>query len=177
MSDTTELKTLSEIRLDFAHHKIHEGNSYVVSDVNDLANGASFDYLLTTPNTTVWAHLFLVIQSEAEASYILYENPTITLAGTGMTAYNRDRNSSNTATTTVEHTPTVGAVGTQIFEEHWGVAIGGGIAGINRGLKEFVLKQNEEYLLRVTNETASANQVSVILNWYEHVRFVIGDKR
>lgn len=257
MSDTTEIKTLSEIGLDYPHHKVHNEQSFEVSDVNDLTNAATFDYLIITPNTIAWAHFVMLIQSERECSYQIFENPTITNAtitagtiafvdsnpdtitdsgsgfvaagftagpitvvgsasndanytidaggvaagtltlvagdalsaeGTGatvtitegnaMTAYNRNRNSSAAPTVVIANTPTVGATGTTIIiEEHWDQRISGITKVGNRGLQEFILKRNEEYLIRITNETALNNQVSVILNWYEHTAFVIGDKR
>lgn len=256
MGDTTERATLTEIGVTHAHHKVHNGNAFVVCDVEDLANAASKDYLITTPNSNVSAHFVLILQSESEASYEIFENPTIdsaeiiadtisfadtgpdtildsgdgfvaagftatpiyvagsasndgnyTIDGGGvavgeltlvagdalaveaagetvtitegvlMAPINRNRNSSKVATVTVVNTPGVSATGTSICKEHWGSGLAGGAAGQNRGVSEIILKQNEQYLIRVTNQTAAANQISSLITWYEHVVIGVGGNR
>lgn len=178
MSQISEQETLTSIRITNAHHEIHEEDSYEVCDVNDLANGATFDYLVATPDTTAWGHFVFEIQIEREASYQIFENPTISAAGTAMTEVNRDRNSSETATIVITHTPTVTSTGSTIIcEEHWIDGASAITQQKDRGLQEFLLKRDEEYLIRITNETALANQVSVSLNFYQHTNFTPGQHR
>lgn len=178
MSKITEQATLTIIGLTHAHHKIHSVNSFEVCDVNDLANGATFDYLMTTPDTAKWGHLVFQIQAEREASYQIFENPTISAVGTAMTENNRNRNSSNTAGIAVTHTPTVTSTGSTIIcEEHWLSGASAASRQQDRGIQEFLLKQDEQYLIRITNETALANQVSISISFYEHENFNVGDRR
>ena len=102
-----------------------------------------------------------------------YENPTDVSGGTAMTEYNRDRNSPNTAGLAITHTPTVNNLGTTvIFQEKFGLAAGGGQAatkfgGDSRSETEFILKQNEQYVLRCSSLT-DGNIISAVFEWYEH---------
>jgi hypothetical protein len=64
------------------------------------------------------------------------------------------------------HTPTVTGVGTLLETEHFGS--GRSIGGGSRGNSEWVLKNNEKYLLKFKNETANANQLAIKLNYYVH---------
>ena len=120
-----------------------------------------------TPDTTKWAHLVGSVVTEAEAHVYFYEGATLSNgAGTAVTAYNRNRNSATAATVTVTHTPSIAATGTLIFETHFGS--GRGVGGQVRAVEEWVLDQNQTYLLRVTNATALNNYIAINLNWYEH---------
>lgn len=152
--------------IDYEHHEIHSGSSFVVADCTDLGNGASRELLIVTPNTAKWAHLLVKIITESEAHWYLYEDATTSSDGTGLTEVNRNRNSATTATAVVTHTPTLTGDGTLIYQEHYGSGRGNG--GENRGESEFVLKQNAKYLVRLTNATTSANYVTIVLDWYEH---------
>ena len=151
--------------IDTAHHRVHEGKSFTVSHKADVANGANFDFLIVTPNTTKRAHMTVELDVEAETDMLLYEAVTAT-AGTALTAYNRDRNSASTATVSVTHTPTGITEGTTIIRTHHlgsGKSYGGG----ERQTHEFILKQNTKYLFRLTNATGSNNYMSVKFDWYE----------
>jgi hypothetical protein len=53
----------------------------------------------------------------------------------------------------------VGTVGSGPF------SAGGGTA---RGEEEWVLKQNEDYIVKITNNSASAQNVTTNFTWYEH---------
>ena len=152
--------------IDYEHHEIHSGSSYTADRQVNLANGASMDILLITPNTTKWAHLIYEIEAQAEMQFYIYEAPTAT-AGTAMTIINRNRNVTNPATVTLSHTPTGITTGTTIIRKHHmgaGKAFGGGA----RSAHEFVLKQNTKYLIRMTNLTVTTNWATIVLNWYEH---------
>lgn len=162
-SSTETLQTI-----EYEHHEIHSGSSYTTDRDIELANGASGDILLITPDTTKYAHFFYELEVEAEAQFTIWEAPTAT-AGTAMNAINRNRNLTATkpATMTLSHTPTGITTGSTIIRQHHlgaGKTLGGGA----RGSHEFVLKRNTKYLIRTTNLTVSDNWVSIILNWYEH---------
>lgn len=142
---------------------IHAGYGYEASGTVDVGNGATYDVLITVHATTECSMVFEV-DAEAECSYILYENPAL-YGGTGITEFNRDRNSANTPDTVISHTPTVTTTGTAIRTRHWGYGKAEG--ALNRGGWETILKQSEEYLLRITNETTSDNYICWILRWHE----------
>ena len=150
--------------MDHSDAEIHNGNGYEVSGRVDITNGGTYDILVTVSAATECSMLFEV-DAEAECSYILYENPTLT-GGTVVTAFNRNRTSVNTAATEIYHTPTVTTTGTAIRTRHWGDGKASG--GMNRGGWETILAQSEDYLLRITNETTSDNYVNFILRWHEN---------
>ena len=150
----------------YAHHEIHEGDMYTTCNVTDLANGATVNILIRTPNTLKWSHLLWDLDHELEATVTFYEAATVTANGTELMARNRDRNSSNTAGTKIYVGPTVTAVGTQLCRVQQGA--GNKAGGSDRAENEWVLKQNTVYLLRITNNTANNNLISTRLIWYEH---------
>ena len=162
-SATNALNTIT-----YEHHEIHAGSSFTANYTVELGNGAVIDILVVTPNTTKWAHMVYSLICELETDFKFYEGPTTTNDGTGLTEFNRDRNSSTAATTVVSHTPTIagGAEGTLIRQKHFGSGKADGAEG--HDVHEFILKQNTKYLFRITNGTASNNWISFILNWYEH---------
>ena len=158
--------TAAFANIDHSHQEIHSGDMYSFFDVNDIANSATRDLLVITPNTTKWAHFTIIVDGEAEFDYAIYEGATTSANGTSVSVFNRNRNSSNTNTTLVYHTPTVSGTGTMIGRKH----IGGGkaLGGTSRGAEEWILKQNTKYLIRITNSTTSDNFMSVEGVFYEH---------
>ena len=123
--------------------------------------------MFRTPNTTAWVHVTWDLQTESEAHFYLYENPTTTDVGTLVTAFNKNRNSTTTDTALIYHTPggvvttdagvleisdTYTFAGTRIGQDNFG---------------EWVLKQNEDYLFRVTSATTDNNHVSMRFIWTE----------
>ena len=157
--------------IDYEHHEIHEGDSYITSDVNDVASGGWMSYLIKTPNSTKWAHCLVSIQSEGESEFRICENPTVTANGTAMSLINRDRNSSNTATTAVYKIPSCTASGDTVIIDHWGGTAKAGVAqsGLSRARGEFILKQNEDYLVYISNQAGGANQTAIHVELYEHI--------
>ena len=161
---TNTLKTI-----EYEHHEIHAGNMFH-ADYNKGAidTDAVALLLVTTPDTTKWAHAIFHMIVTKGALLELFEDPTIDPVGTAVTAYNHDRNSATAATVVVTHTPTVGATGTLIDVSHAGTGGKYAVGGSDIGRYEWILKQNEQYLLRATSHE-DANEVIVGVDWYEHV--------
>ena len=165
-STTESLKMITS-----PHHEIHEGDRYVVQE-GIVLNGASKEYLITTPDTTKWAHLTIDVEGGQDTSISLVEDSART-GGTAMAAINRQRNAPPPAGVTVTHTPG-GAAGapTTMFTCQFGIpTVGGGKGGgggTQQGRSEFVLKQNTKYLLTVTALSANDNNICVSIDWYEH---------
>ncbi len=103
------------------------------------------------------------VDSTGESWCALYETPTTSANGTQMTAYNRNRNSSNTPVTTIWSAPTVTNVGTLLSA----CIIGSGekAGGNERSASEWDLKTNTVYLFQITAK--NANNVCVRFQWYE----------
>ena len=147
------------LTIDNSVHKILEGAAFGAYAANLVTSPNSQTLLLTTPNTSKRIYLSFKINTTALVQYFLYENPTISAAGTDIAIYNKDRNSASAATMTVKHTPTVTSVGTTLLTTEY-------ISGIiESGL--WILKQNEEYLLMATIVSAANAYITTLVDWIE----------
>lgn len=155
----------SLIVIDFAHHEVHEGDSYVLTNQANLGSGASFDYIINTSGMNgKQAHIIVLARSTAEANLFIYENVTFT-GGTPNGEVNRNRNSDNIAKATILEASNILTRQTKMFEQHFGS--GKSIGGQSRNTLEFILKENETYSIEFTSESPG-NDISWIIEWYEH---------
>lgn len=158
------------VMIETPHHKVHEGDRYVVQE-GIVLNDTSKEYLITTPDTPAWAHMTIDIEGAQDTSVRFVEGTGKT-GGVAMLEINRQRNNPNRAGLTITHTPT-GTEGTVIvlFTCQFGIAQAaggrGGGGGIAPGRAEFILKQNTKYSLIVTALSANANNICVNIDWYE----------
>jgi hypothetical protein len=157
-----------------AHHEIHEGDTYTISQVtalDALDTGSPLTYYVVTPDTTDWVHLWF--QAElSEGGYMeVFEDTGVAAefdvsGGTAQTPINMNRNSSNTSGLTITYGATVTAA-TSAARLDAKVVGGKKSAGATAARHEFILKQNTEYLFRVSTY-ADNNEGSLGLGWYEH---------
>lgn len=155
--------------IEYEHHEIHEGRSYYAQIYdNDLDDTGSLIMRLITPNTPRWVHLNIVVNSSLGGVFYLFENPTFSTDGTARVEYNRDRNSTNNATLEVFEKPAITANGTLLQTTHIGTDGKKGSEGSARGENEWILKQNEEYMIMYTSHSDN-NKVRIGINWYEHI--------
>ena len=150
--------------IDYAHHEIHDGSYFKASATSDLSINNTLDFLLVTPNTTKWGHFFFTVENESEADMKVYEANVLTSNGTAVSAINKNRNSATTASITAFLYPSIGSTGSQIYTWHSGSGRGGG--GSDRNDDEWILKQNSNYLMRIT--ATAAGWVAIRAAWYEH---------
>ena len=168
----------SIIAIEPEHHEIHCGDSYEATDNVTLGNGGTRDYLIIVPNEglsethpgdsqdTKQYHLVGIVESESELSAEFYEASTAT-AGTAITSFNRNRNSTLTDTLNISYSPSITTIGTSIWGP-WRVGSGRSVAGSASRTREFILKDNTQYILRLTNQTTSNNNVNVEFDYYVH---------
>lgn len=152
----------------FSHHMVHKGDHFLYTDHATLANAATQDYLITTPNTTKWAHMVFFLEGSAITQWQLFEGSD-KIGTTLQAAGNNNRNSSTTAGVTV-HKGTSGGTtdGTQLHIFKGGSATNQAKSASDTGNnEELVLKQNTKYILRVTS-ASDGNLTNVKLEWYEH---------
>lgn len=153
------------------HRTIHEGRLFEVSHIfAAVADAASAEILITTGTKAV--HLRSRADTEGKSYGYLFEDAVASVAGTGLTNVNRDRNSANTAETVVTHTPTLTSDGTQLTETliPGGGAVGGNVIGGSlNSFEEFELKPNSVYLIRLTNESGAAADMAASLVFYEEI--------
>lgn len=166
--DVFDRATYALNTIDYAHHEIHAGSFYSAGTVTDLASGGTVQVMITTPNTTSWLHLLGIVETESESVVRWMENPTSPGAGATLPAVNHNRNSSNVAAGVVAGTVGVfsGTPGSVLFQ--YAMGSGKGIGGEVREINEWVLKQNEQYILEVVNNAVGNSWTSISLAWYEH---------
>lgn len=174
-----DLATETAMTIDYPHHEVHAGSHYYNEFSVDIPASDVLDIRWTTPNTTKWFHFILALQSQEECQITLYEVAPILTAGTSLTAFNSNRNSTNTSGITGfdyivnadladanADTDISGA--TAIRGPYMIGSNQGNIEGRNRNDDEIILKQNTAYCLRCENLVASARYLTWLFNWYEH---------
>jgi hypothetical protein len=168
-SDLVDKLTLHQIGLRSEHHEIHSGKHFKISNFLDLDNGSSINIGLQTPDINTHLHLIYNALSQAEIEIEFFEGSTITFDGTDLTPINNNRNSLNTSIlTTLQIGPTIINPGTVINRLSLGSVqnpVSGTSLLYNRS-RETVLKQNTNYLLKITSRL-NDNTVNYFLDWYE----------
>lgn len=168
-SDGTEFDqdsmTGAFVTTSYAHHKIHTGDHFFNKDWADLANGATYDILVSVADTTKWPHFLFAIGFEAEANVTLYAGTTTSNDGTPLLVVNRNGNSGTANGLLAFHSPTITDIGTPIARYKGGS--GKQVEGRVRSSSEQILTQNAKFLARIINDTTSNNWVDWLLDWYE----------
>ena len=154
----------------YEHHEIHGGSHYVTTDYDTDVDilGPKYWHIITA-DSTKQVHLIVNFYADGAGVWELYENPTTTGNGTGLAEINSNRTSASTATAQVFYDATLGTAGTLLWKVYLGELVNpanntGGSGG--RG-HEFVLKENEQYLIKFT-PAADNTLAGVELVWYEH---------
>jgi hypothetical protein len=162
-----DVETHALITIDYVHHEIHDGDTFMYHDVTDsLGTGVSIDYMITTPNTTKWLHVSHDVEFSGAGTVEIYEAGD-RVGTAAQTLYNRDRNSIKVPTGTLHKATSGGTTdGTKIV--YWkGGASQSKNSATHGTSSEKILRQNTKYIIRVTSR-AEANVVSVSIGWYEH---------
>ena len=151
--------------IDYAHHEIHDASHYALKGWVDITSSATNTFLIVVPDTAKNPHVLYTFNAEAEMTLTVYENPTVSATGAVMTAYNNDRNSTNTPGVTFWSTP-VYTGGTNI----WAAKVGSGkkIGGGVRGDSEYILRRNAKYTFNVLNNSEQTKWFDYEFLWYEH---------
>ena len=104
------------------HAELHGGRTYICAHYySGVADDANADLRITLGSNKE-LHITITVAVAGDGEILLYEGTTYTVAGTGITIYNRDRTSSNTSTAACRYTPTANVLGTELFH---GYAPGG----------------------------------------------------
>jgi len=165
------------VTISYEHHKVHEGKLFGAGYYSSsVANNGAINVLLQTPVGTT-AHVYLKVNVGGDAVFRAFEGTTVSAAGTAITPIDHNRETANTATITVTHTPTITDDGTQLWEEFipGGTSSGGGGGGggshpgaVATTLSEqIILKADETYLLRLTNISGGAQPEDITFSFYE----------
>lgn len=111
------------------------------------------------------------IEAISQTEFRIYENAVMTLTGgTPTTPMNNNRNSTNTSVMTVYKTPSINTTGSLIYSQssgYAGVTLQNAKEGIVSRNKEIILKQNSDYIFRITSKDDD-NIINYCGEWYEH---------
>ena len=156
--------------IEYEHHQIHAGSHFYICSFETLADNASVDFAVTTPNTTKWAHMTFEIEGTSQTEFYVYEGSAVA-GGSATTPMNNDRNSAKTSDLTISKNPAVTTLGTMIFSQSKGFAgttpSRASAEGIVSRDREIILKQNTTYIFRITSRQAD-NIISYCGEWYEN---------
>ncbi len=152
--------------VDYVHHEIHGGSHYFIEDFQTgVANAATIEFVITTPDTDKHAHMTFVIEAVYAWKLEIYEGVDSNADGILVTPYNSNRNSANTSGMVVRLNPTINSDGTKIIGAQYGAGRKfGGAANRN---DEMILERNNAYLYRITS-LQNANIITFAGRWYEH---------
>jgi len=157
--------------IDYAHHEIHSGSTFVASykspDASPVADNGTIIFILTTH--AKYAHILFRAACGGDMEGELYEGTTVT-AGTGsaQAVYNKNRASTKTPTVGVRRGMTVATAGTLIENEFMAGGTGPqGVGGATASRAEWVLAPSTVYMVRITNRAGNAQPMSLAAEWYE----------
>jgi len=152
------------------HGEVHEGKTYTLEDSNADVNATPLHLSFTTPDTEELTHLLINYDVAGQAEFVFTEAPTGGLTGgTAATPLNRRRSSTNVSDwTNVLKGAAAPTGGTTLTDRFSGGAQGNASTpGGTRGQREWNLKPNTSYSLRITSTTAGANGFLELV-WYSH---------
>ena len=158
----------AQVMVDIHHHHIHEGDHYIFTVFDDDVDVAAPKIVrVVAPDTGARIHLMVHITADGAFLWEFYENPTVLAAGNARVPWNSERNSTNATTMTAFEDSTTQAPnndGTLLTAGFGGAHREAGASGT---VEEWVLKQGEEYIIKVT-VAANDTQVSIMLELAEH---------
>lgn len=156
------------VTLDSTHDHLHRGFLFAYGNYTTaLAASGTVLLLLQAPDDRQ-CHLRLAFAAGGNCSVELFEDPTVSANGTALTPYNRNRLSANQPATKMWLTPTTSALGTLLDQQlvvggTGGQAPGGDISWDS----ELLIGDGRLYLVRLTNVTSQAIELSSSIYFYE----------
>ncbi len=169
--------------VDYAHHEIHGGSGWDITDTATLPAADVLDVRLTTAAGLKYAHMTLEYHSEDETEWWWYENVTMTTAhGAGgdvvdLTPRNHRRPSGDAGTiittsyivnTSIANANSDTGIGSAIALAHGQQGAGRNDAASGGSREEWIMKPSEDYSLRFFDVGGSAGYIAFHLDWYEH---------
>lgn len=147
-----------------SHHEVHDASAYSNFLYASIAGTSDLDLLIRV-GASKTAHITFEVSAASAAFLFLIENPTVTVQGTAQPEYNRNRDIGTDNANAVCYKNSTTAGGVTILEKY--IPAGNRSGSHSGDRNEWVLKQSEDYILRITNIGAAANPASMQLSWYE----------
>ena len=142
-----------------------DGHIYLISQKFAITAGASISFSIETGATGTQFDFYDIISDTAAIFAELIENATITTTGSGLTAYNLNRNYTDTHTSVLKAASAVTG-GTTISSEYVTASIHAG--GAMSSNKIHTLKPNTQYAMKFTNTGNQTTNVFFQLGFSEH---------
>lgn len=152
--------------VEILHEHIHKGRAFTAFDVVPIASGASYVVIVNT-NDTVTKHSYLQAYLSEELEITVNEGVTTTSDGTIVPIINRNRNSSNTSTADIHHTPTGLVTTGTVVTRHARVGSKSALAESKED-NEFILKSNTKYAVTFINRGNTTAYLNWQWIWYEY---------
>jgi len=156
------------VTITFLHEMAHDGNLYNTGGYIALLDKAGIKYYtITTANNGKEVHVQFDIVVLAPIKFELFKAPTITLAGTALTKYNKKSNSADTGDTLFKYDPTIGADGILTNPT---MVIGNASKGGGDFFSEIdwkILEPNQTFLIKFTGMGITTS-LSWNMRYYEH---------
>ncbi len=157
------------------HAYIHDGKLFTVPVfISALAAGATSKITFTTPATATGKYTHYrpanIVTSGDKVTVNLYEESSGDSGGTAVTPINRLRVHPIASLTEVKTGVTVTTNGLLIDKAYVGGGVGTGQArsgSETQAENEIVLKQETLHTIEIINGSGSANNIFVMLKWYE----------
>lgn len=166
----------SYVGINFAHHEVHEGNSYFIATLL-ATGGAALRSISFKTGIGRQLHLIINWNTESKATLTLTEGTAITATtGTQAQIYNKDRNSARMSNVLNNKSGAFVADGKVLIDA---TTVGGTVirtlgtwsdrkqGSKDRGTFEKILKQDTEYEILITSNDGNKG-LGLELNWYEH---------
>jgi len=151
------------------HSRIEQSNGWISCYMWTAVDSDASEYFHIKTNGTKNPHGNFIVHTEAKVTVEFFENPTLTNDGTGIAENCLNRQTVVAPGTTCFRDPTVTNDGALL--ETGMVGTSGNVVDIggtqtDRGY--WLLKLNEDYLIKVTNNDAAAKDFLVCYVWHEH---------
>lgn len=158
----------SGVTIDSVHHEQHEGEHYYGTGYFDLGASASTDFCVIAP-PDVYIHMVYVITGSQDLLLEIYEGSSFATDGTAVDFFNSNRNSNNTTSLLAYKDSTVSSDGSIIYS-HKALANSTNRkeeVGTIGSREEIILRRGEKYIYRLTDLSASTNQINYLASFYE----------
>lgn len=157
------------VLIDVIHNRIHRGHFFSLDVVDAALINTGTILILVRVAAGKSAHIRFEAAVGGDARLEMFEDPTTSADGTAITPLNRNRFSSNVATTLFFSGPTVTADGTSLSDK---ILAGGAGIFLSPGsegstFKEWVLNEGD-YLVRLTNISGATQPAHLQTNFYEN---------
>lgn len=159
--------------IDSTHKHTHKGESYHTSKYfAAVASAATVDILIKVGSGKA-LHANFKSAGGGDFTTQIFETPTISADGTSINIRDMNRTTASTSNATAFHTPTISATGTALTDTEFtpggsGIATPGGVqSGVFGRGGEWILKKSTNYLIRLTNQALTAQNMSISASWYE----------